>query len=57
MVEATTSPKVTGSIPDWVTEIFQLLNSSDRTMTLQSAQPLTEMYTWDVYRGVKAAGA
>ena len=35
--------KVAGSIPDGVTGIFHLRNPSERTMTLGSTQPLTEM--------------
>ena len=40
-----TNQKVAGSIPDGVTEIFQWHHPSDRTMTLGSTQPLTEMST------------
>jgi hypothetical protein len=37
--------EVAGSNPDEVTEFFNLPNSSSRTMTLGSTQPLTEMNT------------
>ena len=37
--------KVAGSIPNGVTGIFHWHNPSDRTMTLGSTQPLTEMST------------
>jgi hypothetical protein len=37
--------KVTGSIPDGVIEFFIDMNPSDRTMALESTQPLTEMST------------
>jgi hypothetical protein len=37
--------KVAGSIPEGVMEIFIDINPSDRTMTLGSTQPLTEMST------------
>jgi hypothetical protein len=37
--------KVAGSIPDGVTGILQLHNPSDRTIALESTQPLTEMST------------
>ena len=40
-----TSRKVAGSIPDGVTGIFQLLNTSGRIVALGSTQPLTEMST------------
>jgi hypothetical protein len=40
-----TNQKVSGSIPDGVTEVFIDINSSDRTMALGSTQPLTEMST------------
>jgi len=36
-----TNRKVTGSIPDGVTEIFHWHNPSDRTIALGSTQPLT----------------
>jgi hypothetical protein len=36
---------------------FSVDNSSDRTMTLGSTQPLTEMSTMNISWGVKAAGA
>jgi len=50
-----TSRKVACSIPDAVVGIFHGLNASGRTMVLGSTQPLTEMSTKDVSRGVKAA--
>jgi hypothetical protein len=34
-----------GSIPDGVVEFFIDINTSDRTMALESTQPLTEMST------------
>jgi hypothetical protein len=40
-----TNKKVAGSIPDGVRGIFHWHNSSDRTMTLGSIQPPTEMST------------
>ena len=40
-----TNRKVAGSIPDSVIGIFHWHNPSDRTMTLGSTQPLTEMST------------
>jgi hypothetical protein len=46
-----TSHKVTGSIPDGVTEIFHLHNTSGRTMTLGLTQPLTEMSTRNISWG------
>ena len=52
-----TSPKVAGSIPDGVTGIFHWHNPSGRTVALGLIQPLTEMSTRNIYRGVKAAGA
>jgi hypothetical protein len=42
---------VAGSIPDGVTEIFQLLNPSGRIVVLGSTQPLTEMSTRNPSRG------
>ena len=44
-----TNRKVAGSIPDGVIEIFHWHNPSDRTMTLGSTQPLTEMSTRSIY--------
>jgi len=38
-----TNRKVAGSIPAGVTGIFRSHNPSDRTMALESTQPLTEM--------------
>jgi hypothetical protein len=43
-----TSWKVTGSIPDGVVGIFNLHNSSCRTMALGLTQPLTEMSTRNI---------
>jgi hypothetical protein len=40
-----TNQKADGSIPDGATEFFIDINPSDRTMTLGSNQPLTEMNT------------
>ena len=40
-----TNRNVAGSIPDCVIGIFHSHNSPDRTMTLGSTQPLTEMST------------
>ena len=40
-----TNRKVAGSIPDGVIGIFHLHNPSDRTMDLESTQPLIEMST------------
>jgi hypothetical protein len=37
--------KVSGSIPNEVTGVFNLPNPSSRTMALESTQPLTEMST------------
>ena len=45
--------KVPDSIPAGVIGIFH----SGRTMALGSTQPLTEMSTRNISRGVKAAGA
>jgi hypothetical protein len=52
-----TNRKVAGSIPDGVSGIFDLHNPSDRTMTLGSTQPLTEMSNRSYFLGVKAAGS
>jgi hypothetical protein len=52
-----TSRKVASSIPDGAIGIFHLLNSSSRTMTSGSTQPLTEMSTRNNSWGIKAAGA
>jgi membrane-bound lytic murein transglycosylase B len=46
-----TNQKVTGSIPDCVTEFFVDINTSDRTMALGSTQPLTEMSTRSISWG------
>jgi len=48
--------KVTASIPDGVTEIFYAHSPSGHTITLGSAQPLTEMSTMNISWEVKAAG-
>jgi len=40
-----------GSIPDGVIEIFQWHNSSGRTMTLESTEPLKEMSTRGISLG------
>jgi hypothetical protein len=37
--------EVAGSLPDGVMEFFIGINPSDRTMALESTQPLTEMTT------------
>jgi len=52
-----TNSKVTGSIPDGVIGIFHCHNPSGRTMALGLTQPLTEMSTRNISRGVKAAGS
>ena len=44
-----TSRKLAVSIPDSVTEIFQLHYPSGRTMALGLTQPLTEMSTRNIY--------
>jgi len=44
--------RVVGSIPDGVTD-----NPSGRNMALVSTQPLTEMSTRNISRGIKATGA
>jgi hypothetical protein len=44
----TTNQKVAGSIPYDVMEFFIEINPSDRTMTLGSTQPLTEMSTRNI---------
>ena len=44
----TTNRKVTGSIPAGVTGFFIVINPSDRTMTLGSTQPLTEISTGSI---------
>jgi hypothetical protein len=45
-----------GSIPGGVGVIIHLLNLSGRTAALGSTEPLTEMSTRNIPRGVKAAG-
>jgi hypothetical protein len=47
-------PKVVGSIPDGVIEIFQWHIPLGHTMALGSIQPLTEMSTRNIPWGVKA---
>ena len=51
-----TSRKVAVSIPDDVIGIFHTRNTSDRTMTLGSIQPLREMSTRNISWGVKTVG-
>ena len=46
-----TNRTVAGSIPDDVIGIFYLHNPSDRTMALESTQPLTEMSTRSISWG------
>jgi hypothetical protein len=46
-----TNQKVAGSIPDGVIEFFIDINPSDRTMALESTQPLTEMSTGSISWG------
>jgi hypothetical protein len=46
-----TNQKVAASIPDGVTKFFIDINPSDRTMALQSTQPLTEMSTRSISWG------
>jgi hypothetical protein len=46
-----TNRKVAGSIPDGVIEIFHWHNPSDRTMDLESTQPVTEMSTRSISWG------
>jgi hypothetical protein len=50
-------PEVARSIPDDVIGIFYWLDPSGRIMPFGSTQPLTEMSTRNIFRGVKAAGA
>jgi hypothetical protein len=52
-----TSRQVAGSIPNDVTGIFHCHNPSSHTMALGSTQPVTEMSTSDISRGVKATSA
>jgi hypothetical protein len=51
-----TNRKVVGSIPDGVMEFFIDINSSDRTMTLGSTQPLTDMSNRSISWGLNSAG-
>jgi len=53
---ATTNRKVAGSIPDGVIGIFHGHNPSDRTMALESTQPLTNEYQ-EYFLRAKTAGA
>jgi hypothetical protein len=53
LVHCATSRKDAGSIPDGINVIFHTHNPSGRTM----AQPLTELSTRNISRGVEAAGA
>jgi hypothetical protein len=46
-----TSLKAAGSIPDGVIGIFNLHNTSGRTMSLGSTQPLIEMSTKNISWG------
>jgi hypothetical protein len=46
-----TNRKFVGSIPDAVIGIFHRHNPSDRTMTLGSTEPLTEMSTRSISLG------
>jgi hypothetical protein len=48
-------PKIVGSIPDGVIEIFQLLIPLGHTVVLESIRRLTEMSTKNVLWGVKQA--
>jgi hypothetical protein len=52
-----TNQKVAGSIGNGVMEFFIDINPSDRTMTLGSTQPLTEVSTRGTSWRVNAAGA
>jgi hypothetical protein len=52
-----TSRKVAGTIPDGVTGMFHLHNSSGHTLALGMTQPLAKMSTRNISWGVKAAGA
>jgi len=46
-----------GSIPEGFIYIFHSHNTSSRTMTLGSTQPITEMSTRNISLEVKVAGA
>ena len=50
-------PEGRGFDSRWVTGIFHWLDLSGRTMTLESAQPLTEMSARNISWGVKVDGA
>jgi hypothetical protein len=50
-------PEGRGFDSRWCHWNFYLHNLSGRTMTLGSTQPVTEMSTWNISWGVKAAGA
>jgi len=49
--------KVSGAIPNWVTEVFRWLNLCGRTIALGLTQLLTELSTKLISCGVKAAGS
>jgi hypothetical protein len=49
--DSATIPKVTGSIPYYVTGIFLLPKPSGRTVALGLTQPLTEMSTRNISWG------
>jgi hypothetical protein len=50
-ITPSTSRKVAGSNPDEVIGFFNWPNPSNRTMSLGSTQPLTEMNTWNIPGG------
>ena len=52
-----TNRNVLGLIPDGVIGILLRHNPSSRTMALGSTQPLTEMSTRNISKGIKVAGA
>jgi hypothetical protein len=52
-----TNRKVAGSIHDGAIAIFLIELNPSGCMALGSTQPLTEMSTRNIYRGVKVAGA
>jgi hypothetical protein len=53
----TWNQKVDGSIPGGVSGFFVDINTFDRTTTLGSTRPLTEMSISSISWGVKAAGS
>jgi hypothetical protein len=55
-ININTSWRIAGSIPDGVIGIFHFFSSS-RTMALGLTQPLAEISTRNISRGVKVAGA